>query len=171
MTREVWVLVAACAGLLAAGAHGGAAESHHAGGKPAYHLPEGDDARILTVSKADEWAAGGVSILTQAVAVKETGPKETIAHFGEVYSFSPSFIVFRKDQPTIVRILNLQPDDEHDFAVLGSKGRVLMDVAVPPLSETIYRVTFHQEGLFDLKCLVHQPVMSGQILVLPPEKN
>jgi plastocyanin len=28
--------------------------------------------------------------------------------------------------------------------------------------------TFHREGLFNFTCAMHQPSMSGQILVLPP---
>jgi plastocyanin len=40
-------------------------------------------------------------------------------------------------------------------------------VLLPPLQETAYVFTFHQEGLFSFYCTMHQPEMSGQILVLP----
>jgi len=43
-----------------------------------------------------------------------------------------------------------------------------MKVMLPPLRETKYVFTFHQEGLFNFYCTMHQPAMSGQILVLPP---
>jgi plastocyanin len=45
---------------------------------------------------------------------------------------------------------------------------VLMKVDLPALQETSYVLTFHHEGLFNFYCTMHQPVMSGQILVLPP---
>ena len=108
-------------------------------------------------------------MLTQAVAVKETGPKETIEHFGEVYAFSPSLITVHRGEPTMVTFWNLQPDDHHDFALLGPDGlQVLMYEDLPPLKKTSFIFTFHREGLFDFKCLQHQPEMAGQIFVLPP---
>jgi plastocyanin len=134
-------------------------------------LPDAEASKIVTVTKAEEWATGGITILTEAVAVKETGPQETVARFGEVYAFSPNFIAVHKDQPTILHFRNLQPDDEHDFSLLNSKGKPLMDVMLPPRDEISYQFTFHQEGLFDFKCMMHQPGMSGQILVLPPDSG
>lgn len=109
-------------------------------------------------------------MLTEAIAVKETGPNATVKQFGEVYTFSPSFITVHRDQPTQIEFWNLQPDDEHDFALLGSDSTVLMYVKLPPLQKTSYIFTFHQEGEIDFKCLRHQPEMSGQILVLTPMK-
>ncbi len=109
-----------------------------------------------------------MTILTQAVAIKETGPKEAVARFGEVYSFSPSFITVLRDQPTRVTFWNLQPDDDHDFALVAPDLDILMYVRLPPLEKTSYLFTFRREGLFDFLCLRHQPAMSGQILVLPP---
>jgi plastocyanin len=44
-----------------------------------------------------------------------------------------------------------------------------MKVLLPPLQETAYVFTFHQEGLFSFYCTMHQPEMSGQILVLPAQ--
>lgn len=32
-------------------------------------------------------------------------------------------------------------------------------------------LAFHEEGLFRFYCTMHQPVMSGQILVLPPRHD
>jgi plastocyanin len=134
-----------------------------------FFLPSGPATKIVTVSKSGE-AQAGITVLTEAVAVKETGPQPTIRKFGEVYAFSPSFIAVHREQPTQIEFWNLQPDDEHDFALLGPDLTVLMYVKLPPLQKTSYIFTFHQEGEIDFKCLRHQPEMSGQILVLPPAK-
>ena len=140
------------------------AHAKHRGG---FFLPNAETAKIVTVSAAGE-AAAGITILTQAVAVKETGPRAAIKKFGEVYSFSPQFIAVHRDQATQIEFWNLQPDDEHDVALLDRDLNVLMYEKLPPLQKTAWVFTFHREGLFDFKCLVHQPEMSGQILVLPP---
>ena len=135
--------------------------------KGPFFLPSGAAAKIVTVTKTGE-AQAGITILTEAVAVKESGPKATVKKFGEVYAFSPAFIAVHREQPTQIEFWNLQPDDEHDFALLGPDLTVLMYVKLPPLQKTLYIFTFHQEGEIDFKCLRHQPEMSGQILVLPP---
>ena len=137
--------------------------------KGPFFLPSGAAAKIVTVTKTGE-AQAGITILTEAVAVKETGPKATVKKFGEVYAFNPSFIAVHREQPTQIEFWNLQPDDEHDFALLGPDLTVLMYVKLPPLQKTSYIFTFHREGEVDFKCLRHQPEMSGQILVLPPVK-
>ena len=136
---------------------------------PAY-LPSGDAARTLTVTNTGP-AAATIVILTQAVAVKETGPKETVARFGEVYAFSPSFIAVYRDEPTLIRFWNLQRDDEHDFMLIDPYNNVLMKVTFPPLQETAFVFTFHEEGLFSFICPMHRPEMNGQILVLPPRPH
>jgi plastocyanin len=146
------------------------ADDHSHSGGSAFFLPKGADAKLVTVTPTGE-AEAGYTILTQAVAVKETGPKVTIDKFGEVYAFNPSFIAVHRDQPTEIDFWNLQPDDEHDFALLGPDLKVLMYEKLPPLSKTTYIFTFHHEGAFDFKCLRHQPEMSGQFLVLPPAKQ
>ena len=132
-----------------------------------YYLPGADAARVVTVTKTGE-ASRDITVLTEAVAIKETGPKDTVAKFGEVYSFSPAFIAVHRDQPTRLLFWNLQPDDDHDFALVAPDLNILMYVRLPPLKKTSYVFTFRQEGLFDFLCLRHQPAMSGQILVLPP---
>lgn len=138
--------------------------------KEAFFLPTGAAAKIVTVTRRGE-AAASITVLSEAVAVKETGPKETVDKFGEVYAFSPAFIAVRRDQPTQIEFWNLQPDDEHDFALLGPDLKILMYQKLPPLQKTSFVFTFHREGLIDFKCLRHQPAMSGQILVLPPAKD
>ncbi|HUN57997.1 MAG TPA: hypothetical protein VMU41_07770 [Candidatus Binataceae bacterium] len=139
-------------------------------GHSAFFLPKGADAKLVTVTPTGN-AEAGYTILTVAVAVKETGPKATIAKFGEVYAWSPTVIAVHRDQPTEIDFWNLQPDDEHDFALLGPGLKVLMYEKLAPLTKTTYIFTFHKEGAFDFKCLRHQPEMSGQFLVLPPVKE
>jgi hypothetical protein len=137
--------------------------------KGPFFLPSGPATKIVTVTRTGE-AEAGITILTEAVAVKETGPRATVGKFGEVYAFSPSFFAVHREQPTQIGFWNLQPDDEHDFALLGPDLTVLMYVKLPPIEKTSYVFTFHREGEIDFKCLRHQPEMSGQILVLPPVK-
>jgi plastocyanin len=138
-----------------------------AGSMARYFMPDAAASKIVSVTSGG--AAGpGIVVLTEAVAVKETGPKATIAHFGEVYSFSPSFIAVLRDSPIRITLWNLQPDDDHDFLLEAPDGRTLMHLRLTPLSKTSYVYTFHREGLFEFRCAVHQPEMNGQILVLPP---
>jgi plastocyanin len=141
-----------------------AASAAHQG--PSF-LPTGEATKIVTVTSSGE-ARAAITVLTEAVAVKETGPKATVKKFGEVYAFSPALIVVHRNQPTQIEFWNLQPDDEHDFALVGPDLKGLMYVTLPPLEKTSFIFTFHEEGVIDFKCLRHQPEMSGQILVLPP---
>ena len=108
-----------------------------------------------------------VVVQTQAVAVKETGPMETVARFGEVYAFRRRSLLSIATNRPLIRIWNLQPDNQHDFMLMDPQYNVLMKVALPPLKETAFVFTFHKEGLFDFVCAMHRPEMNGQILVLP----
>jgi len=132
-----------------------------------FFLPSGNAARFVTVTPEGE-AEAGVTVVTEAVAIKETAPTAIIDKFGEVYTFSPAFIAVHRDQPTRIDFWNLQPDDEHDFALVGPDFKILMYEKLPPLQKISYIFTFHHEGVVDFKCLRHQPEMSGQIIVLPP---
>ncbi|MGH7935286.1 MAG: cupredoxin domain-containing protein [Candidatus Binataceae bacterium] len=132
-----------------------------------FFLPNAQAARTATVTTSGT-AQTSITVLTEAVAVKETGPRATVKKFGEVYAFSPAFIAVRRDEPTAITFWNLQPDDEHDFALLGRDGMVLMYVKLAPLTQTSYVFTFHREGVFAFKCLRHQPEMAGQFLVTAP---
>ncbi len=134
-----------------------------------YYLPGKDQAQMVSVSTAGE-AQAEIIVLTEAIAIKETGPKETIAKFGKVYGFAPSFIAVHKDEPTRLTFWNLQPDDEHDFMLADPALDVLMHVKLMPLSKNSWIFNFHKEGIFPFFCAVHQPEMNGQILVLPPRK-
>ena len=161
--------VFAAAALLAAVSAARAADTMTAAaGAARYFMPDAAASKIVTVKSGATAAPASVVILTEAVAVKETGPKPTIEHFGEVYAFSPSFIAVHRDEPTRITLWNLQPDDEHDFMIEDRPGHALMHLRLAPLSKTSYVYTFHREGLVDFRCAVHQPEMNGQILVLPP---
>ncbi len=133
--------------------------------EPSY-LPDAAASRVVTVTESGP-AAAGITVLTEAVAVRETGPRATVRRFGEVYAFSPAFVAVHRDEPTEISFWNLQPDDEHDLMLVAPDGRVLMKVPLPALRRTTYVFTFHAEGLFAFYCTMHQPEMSGQILVLP----
>ena len=133
-----------------------------------YYLPDGAASKVATVTAGERSADAAITVLTQAVAINETGPKQTVVRFGEVYVFAPSFIAVHRDKPTAVSFWNLQADDEHDFMLADPDLNVLMKVKLPALQKTSYVFTFHREGLFNFYCTMHQPAMSGQILVLPP---
>ena len=136
----------------------------------ATYLPSAESARIVSVTTTGQ-AAARVIVQTQGVAIKENGPKEAVARFGEVYAFAPATIFVHRDEPTTIEFWNLQPDDDHDFMLMDPQWAVLMKVLLPPLKKTSYLFTFHREGLFNFVCVMHQPAMSGQILVLPPVKR
>ncbi len=159
MTYSALLLV----GLLTASVAGVATAAHDG----TTYLPDAAGSQIVTVVK-NAPADAGVTILTQAVAINETGPAETVKRFGEVYAFAPAFLAVHRDEPTAIGFWNLQPDDEHDFMLVDPHLDVLMHVTLPPLQETSFVFTFHREGLFNFYCTMHQPAMSGQILVLPP---
>jgi len=161
MPRLAIVLISSAACVATA-----AAAMQHIG--PTY-LPGTADAKIVTAT-AQVSAAAGVTVLTQALAIKESGPKETVGRFGEVYAFTPSFIVVHRDEPTAITFWNLQADDDHDFMLADARGHVLMHQLLPALQETVFVFTFHQEGLLTFYCTMHQPAMSGQILVIAPAR-
>jgi plastocyanin len=132
-----------------------------------FYLPDAAASKIVSVAKAGN-AEAEVTILTEGVAIKETGPKETVVKFGEVYAFSPTFIAVHRDVPTMLTFWNLQSDDEHDFMLTAPDSAALLHLKLAPLTKTSYVFTFHKDGIFDFYCTVHQPEMNGQILVLPP---
>jgi plastocyanin len=131
-----------------------------------YYLPDAAASKIVSVARQGNPAAE-VIVLTEAVAIKETGPPQTVAKFGEVYAFSPAFIAVHREMPTTLTFWNLQPDDEHDFMLASPDSRVLMHLKLLPITKTSYVFTFHEEGIFSFYCALHQPEMNGQILVLP----
>jgi plastocyanin len=164
----IFAAAASLAAMAAASAADTTANPATAKGSVRYFMPDAAASRIVTVTSGAAAIPSGIVILTEAVAVKETGPKPTIEHFGEVYAFSPDFIAVHRDEPTRITLWNLQPDDDHDFMLEDRPNHALMHLRLAPLSKTTYVYTFHREGLFGFRCAVHQPEMNGQILVLPP---
>ena len=169
-----WVI----GGALAMTALGGCAASkpetmgnlHEAISPESFYLPNAEASRVVTVTTNGR-ATASVLVQTQRVAVNETGPQETVAKFGEVYAFSPNFFAVLREEPTRIRFWNLQPDDNHAFMLMSPEPHVLMNVALPPLTEVAYVFTFHEEGLYCFVCSRHPNVMFGQILVLPPRAS
>lgn len=137
-----------------------------------YFLPGAAQSGIVTVAPSPKALAGkrgeGMIVMTERVAVKETGPAATVKKFGETYAWAPSFIAVHRDEPLRLVFWNMQPDDEHDFMLLDPAGDVMMHQRLLPLSRNAWTFTFHKEGIFDFMCAAHQPEMTGQILVLPP---
>ena len=136
-------------------------------GLPADQLPSGAADQVVSVTQSGT-PVGNLTVITEAVAIRETGPKETVERFGEIYTFSPPVFAVHRDEPTRITFRNLQPDDLHDFTLMDSSRNQLMHIMLPPLHDTSYTFSFHKEGLFNFYCTMHQPVMSGQILVIPP---
>jgi plastocyanin len=132
-----------------------------------FYMPNSEASRIVTVT-TNGVARANILVQTHAVAVKENASKESLDKFGEVYAFSPAFFAVHRDEPTLIRFWDLQPDDNHDFMLIDPHSRVLMSQLLPPLKETSFVFTFHEEGLFNMICAMHQPSMNAQILVLPP---
>ena len=136
--------------------------------RSSFYMPTAEASRIVTVTSNGP-ARATILIQTHAIAVKENASKESLDKFGEVYAFSPAFFAVHRDEPTLIRFWNLQPDDNHDFMLIDPQSRVLMSQLLPPLKETSFVFTFHEEGLFTMICAMHRPSMNAQILVLPPE--
>jgi plastocyanin len=136
--------------------------------KERFYLPDSEASKVVTVSEGGQ-AQAEIVVMTEAVAIKETGPKETVKKFGEVYAFAPALLALREGQPTRLTFWNLQPDDKHDFMLADPHYNVLMHVRLEPLSKTSYVFTFHKAGVYPFYCAVHQPEMNGEILVLPAQ--
>lgn len=111
-------------------------------------------------------ARAGVVILTETLPTGQPDPQEQKA-FGLLYTFTPRVIFVRRDEPTAFSFWNLQSDETHDFMLASPGGQVLMKMMLPQLKKTAITLTFHKEGLYTFYCTMHQPEMSGQILVLP----
>ncbi len=137
-----------------------------------YFLPHAKQSKIVSIAPStkptESKTSEGLIVLTEAVAIKETGPAATVKKFGEVYAFAPSFITVHRDEPLRIEFWNLQPDDVHDFMLLDRDGEAVMHARLLPLSKNAWTFNFHKQGIFDFMCAAHQPEMTGQILVLPP---
>jgi len=121
----------------------------------------------VTISETGQPKAA-VTVMTEAIATKENGPKETVATFGEVYAFSPTTIEVHRDEPTAITFWNLQADDDHDFMLMNDRNAVLTQFKLPPLKKTTRVFTFHRDGLYRFVCTMHKPEMAGAVIVVPP---
>ncbi len=154
-------LIAVCVGaVLAPGLSAGAADGY---------LPSPAASRVVTAIPNGA-ARTGVVILTQPMPASEPDPQERKA-FGVLYTFSPRVIFVYRDEPTSFSFWNLQSDENHDFMLADPAGQVLMKMVLPQLKKTAVTLTFHKEGLYTFYCTMHQPEMSGQIYVLPPNRR
>ena len=115
-------------------------------------------------------AKARIIVMCQGIVTKESGPKESVQTFGETYAFNPATFAVRRDEPTQIIFWNLQPDDEHDVMLLDEHNHVVLQRKLPPLSKISYVMTFHRQGVFPFFCTMHQPEMSGQVLVLSPSR-
>lgn len=129
------------------------------------YLPTAADSAVVTVVAGDETAKTALTVLTQGGS--DQGDR-TAADGGAVRRGTPSVIAVHRDQPTALTFWNLQADDDHDFMLADPNLTVRMKVTLPALHKARYVFTFHREGLYPFYCTMHQPAMSGQILVLPP---
>ncbi|HYS52931.1 MAG TPA: cupredoxin domain-containing protein [Thermoanaerobaculia bacterium] len=132
-------------------------------------LPNAAASKIVAVTARGPSRASLV-VMTEALATKESGPKETVKAFGEVYAFSPATLAVHRDEPTLITFWNLQSDDEHDFMLIDDRDQVLMKVTLPPLRKASWVFTFRREGVFRFTCTLHLPEMAGQIIVAPPRQ-
>jgi len=136
------------------------------------YLPDPAASQVVTVAARDS-AEAAVTVLTQAVAVKETG--RVISRRG-----SPPWL----PEPALVDCgPELARANRHGGLFLrgrragSARGGVTAQHganaagASPALQKTSYVLAFHREGLFNFYCTMHQPEMSGQILVLPPRRR
>jgi hypothetical protein len=133
------------------------------------YLPSPAASKVVS-AVPDGPARTGVVILTQPMPANDPDPQERKA-FGVLYTFSPRVIFVYRDQPTSFSFWNLQSDENHDFMLADPGGQVLMKMVLPQLKKTAVTLTFHKEGLYTFYCTMHQPEMSGQIYVLPPERR
>jgi plastocyanin len=134
------------------------------------YLPSGPAAAFLDVHRSGQRGGAPVRklvIMTERVAVNETGPKETVERFGETYAFSPSFLAVHAGEPVEISFWNLQPDDLHDVLFVAPDHTALMHWKLPALSKVTFTYTFKKAGLYDMICTMHAAEMTGQILVLP----
>jgi hypothetical protein len=115
-------------------------------------------------------ARSGIVILTETLPTGGAPDPQEQKAFGVLYTFSPRVIFVHRDEPTSFSFWNLQSDENHDFMLASPTGGVLMKMTLPELRKTAVTLTFHKEGLYTFYCTMHQPEMSGQIYVLPPDR-
>lgn len=130
------------------------------------YLPSAALAGIVSAAPAAH-ARNQIVILTLPLPGNESDAGE-MAKFGLLYGFSPRTIFVYRDEPTTLNFWNLQSNEKHDIMITDAGGQVLLHLELPQLKKTPLTLTFHKQGLFPFYCTMHQPYMSGQIMVLAP---
>jgi len=130
------------------------------------YMPGAALAGILSATPAAR-ARNQIVILTLPLPGNQSDAGE-MAKFGLLYGFSPRTIFVYRDEPTTFNFWNLQSNEQHDVMITDGSGQVLLHQELPQLKKTLLTLTFHKQGLFTFYCTMHQPYMSGQIVVLAP---
>jgi plastocyanin len=83
------------------------------------------------------------------------------------YTFAPGFITVPQGD-TVMLTAFIVNGDHHDITVLAPDGQVVVPTAIWQRGRQ-YQVSFVAEhaGTYQLKCSVHAPTMTANILVLP----
>lgn len=98
------------------------------------------------------------------VSKENPAQKKAVGKFGEVYGYTPSTLVVDQGDNVTLHIRNLEAggDDGHTFT-LPDYG---INQSIPPLSSVTVSFTATKAGIFHYYCEIHQPWMSGELVVL-----
>ena len=80
-------------------------------------------------------------------------------------TFSPDVLEVTEGDNVTVHFYNLDTTDRHTFTI-GAPYNINEDLL--PGTNTTFTFKAADEGVFRFYCTYHQPVMSGQLIVLPP---
>jgi plastocyanin len=86
-------------------------------------------------------------------------------------TYSPDLLEVTEGDNVTIHFYNLDTTDRHTFT-LGSPYNINEDLL--PGTNATFTFKAADEGVFRFYCTYHQPIMSGQLIVLPPpsvEKN
>jgi plastocyanin len=80
-------------------------------------------------------------------------------------TFSPDVLEVTEGDNVTVHFYNLDTTDRHTFTI-GSPYNINQDLL--PGTNATFTFKAADEGVFRFYCTYHQPIMSGQLIVLPP---
>lgn len=86
-------------------------------------------------------------------------------------TYSPDLLEVTEGDNVTIHFYNLDTTDRHTFT-MGSPYNINEDLL--PGTNATFTFKAADEGVFRFYCTYHQPIMSGQLIVLPPpsvEKN
>ena len=86
-------------------------------------------------------------------------------------TYSPDLLEVTEGDNVTIHFYNLDTTDRHTFT-MGSPYNINEDLL--PGTNATFAFKAADEGVFRFYCTYHQPIMSGQLIVLPPpsvEKN